>query len=159
MDSIILGGGCFWCTEAVLKLVKGVKSVTPGYAGGHTKNPSYEEVCAGNTGHAEVVKVEYDPSEICLEGILDVFFRSHDPTSINRQGNDIGTQYRSLIISTKQDELRVRAFVSKIRGATTEIQIEKPFYRAEEYHVDYYRKNPGQPYCRLVIKPKLDKFK
>jgi peptide-methionine (S)-S-oxide reductase len=165
VEKIALGGGCFWCTEAVFDLVDGVKKVTPGYAGGATENPGYEQVCGGRTGHAEVVLVEYDPKEVSLEKLLEVFFNSHDPTTPNRQGNDVGTQYRSIILySTEDQKARIDAFLQKIAGkfsrpVVTEVQELDRFYPAEEYHQRYFEKNPRQGYCQLVISPKVEKIK
>jgi len=163
-ESIVLGGGCFWCTEAFFRAVAGVVTVTPGYAGGFVPNPTYREVCDGATGHAEVVEVEYDSRELSLEDVLEVFFASHDPTSLNRQGADVGTQYRSIILY-KDDEQRkrVEAFISRIAGdhdrpIVTEVKRLERFYPAEEYHHRYFERNPDQPYCRMVIAPKLAKL-
>lgn len=163
LERVALGGGCFWCTEAVMEMVRGVVNVTPGYAGGTTDNPTYESVCSGGTGHAEVVLVEYDAGEVTLEEILDVFFASHDPTTPNRQGSDVGTQYRSVILySSKEQEetaLRVmREISSGLHGpVVTEVAPLGTFHPAEEYHREYYRRNPRRPYCRLVIAPKVQK--
>lgn len=162
-ESILLGGGCFWCVESVFQIVPGVLQVTSGYAGGETKNPTYTQICTGTTGHAEVVKIEYDSDAISLEKILEVFFKTHDPTTLNRQGNDIGTQYRSVIYYKNQMEkdkvensikIAQNSFSQKI---VTEVSKEPEFYRAEEYHQDYFRKNPGNGYCNYVIPPKLQK--
>ena len=162
-QSITLGGGCFWCVEAVFKRTDGVLSVTSGYAGGTTSNPTYEEVCSGRTGHAEVVRVEFDPEVITLEEVLRLFFRAHDPTTRNRQGNDIGTQYRSIILCEDEEQRtvaeRVRSEVDGGRGrVVTEIEQLGEFYPAEPYHQDYYDTNPRAGYCRLVIAPKLGKL-
>ena len=161
MKSIVLGGGCFWCTEAVMQEVVGVMKVTPGYAGGHTTNPTYEEVMTGETGHAEVVKVEYDDLVVQLLNVLVPFFRSHDPSSLNRQGADIGTQYRSTIYY--QDETDVECIRSVIdtvereigKSVVTEVKPLDVFYEAEPYHHNYYRNNPYAGYCQAVIAPKL----
>ncbi len=161
---IYLGAGCFWCTEAVYKLFDGVISTQPGYAGGHTKNPTYKEVCSGTTGHAEVVKVEYNPSKIALEKILDIYFSMHDPTSKNRQGEDIGEQYRSIILySEDSDKSIIDSYIEGIRPKykkpiTTEVVKLAAFYQAEAYHKDYYENNRLNPYCALVISPKLSKI-
>lgn len=168
--TIYLGGGCFWCIEAVFKMIKGVLEVKPGYAGGHQNNPNYEKVSSGNTGHAEVVKVVFDQTQVSLEKILSVFFDSHDPTTFNRQGNDVGEQYRSAIFSKSGDDLEIaRSFIEKIKS-----NFEKPivteikkissngpdqFFGAEEYHKDYYSKNREAPYCQLIISPKLEKIR
>lgn len=162
---IVFGGGCFWCTEAVFRRLKGVASATPGYAGGKTANPTYEEVCSGKTGHAEVVKIEYDPEVARLETLLELFFAMHDPTSKDRQGNDSGSQYRSAIFyETAEQKKAVQEFMKRIAGGfpkpiVTEVGKLGAFYPAEEYHADYYGKNPYQPYCALVISPKLRKLK
>ncbi len=160
-----LGGGCFWCIEAVFERVPGVKSVVSGYAGGHTENPTYKAVCAGDTGHAEVVQIQFDPRTITYEQVLDLFWQAHDPTTLNRQGPDVGTQYRSVIFYHDESQ-RVAAETSKAaagkqfaRPIVTEIQALPRFHRAEGYHQDYYRNNPNQPYCRMIIRPKLDKLK
>ncbi|OAM88144.1 peptide methionine sulfoxide reductase [Termitidicoccus mucosus] len=162
---MVLGGGCFWCTEAAYKLVSGVVSVTSGYAGGRKANPTYEEVCTGRTGHAEVVRVEFDPEKVSLDRLLDFFWVIHDPTTLNRQGADVGTQYRSVIFYA-DDAQRQAAEASMARAnpewggkIVTEIKPLTTFYRAEEYHQDYFRKNPNQGYCQAVIRPKIDKLK
>ncbi len=158
------GGGCFWCLEAVFRLVPGVISVTNGYAGGFTKDPTYKEVCSGNTGHAEVVQIEYDPKRISFKQLLEIFWKSHDPTSLNRQGADIGTQYRSIILYHNDYQKKIaeesKADISKqfTKPIVTQIVPFSVFYIAEEYHQDFYRKNPDYGYCRAVIKPKLDKL-
>lgn len=162
--SIVLGGGCFWCTEAFFRRVKGVVAVTPGYAGGFVSNPTYREVCDGTTGHAEVVEVAFDPRNLSLEEVLEVFFASHDPTSLNRQGADVGTQYRSIILYADEEQRkRVEEFISRIarnydRPIVTEVKRLEKFFPAEEYHHRYYERNPNQPYCRMVIGPKLSKL-
>jgi peptide-methionine (S)-S-oxide reductase len=159
-----LGGGCFWCLEALYETFDGVKSVTSGYAGGHKDKPTYKEVCSEVTGHAEVVQVEFDPAKITYEQIVDIFWEIHDPTTLNRQGPDSGTQYRSVVMY--QDETQKKAaekskiaaqakFTEKI---VTEIVPLKKFYVAEDYHQDYFRKNPNVPYCAYVISPKLQKL-
>ncbi len=162
---IVLGGGCFWCTEACLVLVDGVLRATAGYAGGATENPTYEQVSSGGTGHAEVVEVEYDPSVVGLEEILDVFFASHDPTSLNRQGADVGTQYRSIVLCADQEQRAVvESYISRLqrsysRPVVTEVAELERFYPAEEHHQQYYARNPGQGYCRVVIAPKVEKLR
>ncbi len=164
-EYIILGAGCFWCTEAVYQQIPGVLSATPGYSGGTTVNPSYEQVCTGRTGHAEVCRVVFDPKKTSLEKILKVFWEIHDPTSLNRQGADTGSQYRSAIFY-RTDEQRRIAEQSKTTAAkefsqpiVTEITKAGPFYPAEEYHQDYYQLNKGSnPYCTVVIAPKLKKL-
>ena len=158
-----LAGGCFWCLEAVFRRVKGVERVTSGYTGGGVSNPSYREVCAGNTGHAEAVRIEFDPEVITFQEILDIFWHIHDPTTLNRQGADAGTQYRSAIFY--HDESQRAAAEQSLRRAeasrlwpdpiVTEITPAGTFYPAEEYHQEYYLQNAGQPYCRIVIEPKV----
>jgi peptide-methionine (S)-S-oxide reductase len=166
LETATLGGGCFWCIEAIYQKLEGVKSVMPGYAGGTTKNPTYEQVCTGKTGHAEVIQVTYDPSIISFEEILDVFWKVHDPTTLNRQGPDTGTQYRSIILYHNQKQKAIaeksRQELDKSRfypdPVVTEIVPLTEFYKAEAYHVNYYNNNPNQPYCTYMIKPKLEKF-
>ncbi len=161
----VFGGGCFWCTEAVFKMMKGVSSVLPGYSGGTTENPTYEEVCSGKTGHAEVTRVEYDPSQVSYRDLLTVFFGSHDPTTLNRQGNDVGTQYRSAVFyTTPEQKKEALAIIKEIDASNTggdqvvtEVTPLKKFYEAENYHHDYFSNHPGNPYCELVINPKLEK--
>jgi methionine-S-sulfoxide reductase len=164
-ETIVFGGGCFWCTEAVFKMLKGVISVESGYAGGQTKNPTYEQICNGDTGHAEVIKIEYDSEVIGLETLLTVFFASHDPTTKNRQGADVGTQYRSIILCDNQQQIEVsKKFIERLNASsqmgapiTTEIEKLEVFYPAEEYHKNYYEQNKTQMYCQVVINPKLKK--
>ncbi|MBI1841625.1 MAG: peptide-methionine (S)-S-oxide reductase MsrA [Verrucomicrobia bacterium] len=159
------GGGCFWCLEALFELQDGVVSVTSGYAGGSTPKPTYEQVCTGATGHAEVVQVEFDPAKTSYETLLGVFWRAHNPTTPNRQGADEGTQYRSIILC--HDAAQTLAAEKSKREAqprfhdpiVTEIATLTQFYAAEDYHQDYFRKNPSKAYCRAVIQPKVDKFK
>jgi peptide-methionine (S)-S-oxide reductase len=164
-ERIALGGGCFWCTEAVLDNMQGVIKVTPGYAGGTTANPGYEDVCKGITGHAEVVLVEYDPGQVSLEQLLDVFFTMHDPTTLNKQGNDTGTQYRSIVLYDSEDQkAETEMFMDEIsknydNPLVTEVKPLESFYAAEEYHRRYYEKNPRQPYCQIVISPKVEKIR
>lgn len=161
-----LGGGCFWCIEAALKQLKGVEEVVSGYAGGHTEDPSYEQVCSGRTGHAEVVQVSFDPEVISYRQLLEVFFSVHDPTQLNRQGPDVGTQYRSIVLC--HDERQRETAEALIReleaegvweGIVTEVEPLGAFYPAEGYHQDYYTRNPYQPYCLAVISPKLKKLR
>jgi len=159
-----LGGGCFWCLEAVFERIDGVISVTSGYAGGAVSNPSYREVCSGSTGHAEVVQIEYDPKRISYEELLDIFWKAHDPTTLNRQGADVGTQYRSIVLFNDEKQ-KVAAEKSKKEAQrmysneiVTEIRPLEQFYPAEGYHQDYYDKNPNAGYCRVVIQPKLNKL-
>ncbi|MHB8974882.1 MAG: peptide-methionine (S)-S-oxide reductase MsrA [Pirellulaceae bacterium] len=162
-----LGGGCFWCVQAVFRAVRGVASVTCGYSGGTTVDPTYEQVCAGGTGHAEVVRVEFDPSAIPYPDVLQIFFQTHDPTTLNRQGNDIGSQYRSVIFCHTDQQLqaarqvldelnRSAAFSARI---VTRIEPAVVFYPAEDYHQDYFAAHPSQAYCAAVIQPKMDKFR
>ena len=161
----VFGGGCFWCTEAVFKMLRGVSSVLPGYSGGAVKNPTYEQVCMGTTGHAECTKVEYDPSQLSYHDLLTVFFGSHDPTTVNRQGNDVGTQYRSVIFyTTPEQKSDAEAVIKEINDSNsagapvvTELEPLKEFYEAENYHKDYFERNPGNPYCQVIINPKLEK--
>ena len=167
LEYITFGGGCFWCVDSVLDLLKGVESTTSGYAGGHTKNPTYEEVCTGETGHAEVVQMAYDPKIISYEQLMDVFYFLHDPTQLNRQGNDVGTQYRSVIFYKDDDEKAKALAAMKVSEATgkysgkyvTEFTKLDQFYPAEQYHQGYYEANPTQPYCSAVVGPKIAKFK
>ncbi|MBK6369168.1 MAG: peptide-methionine (S)-S-oxide reductase MsrA [Flavobacteriales bacterium] len=167
MDTITLGAGCFWCVEAVFVELKGVASVTSGYMGGHVKDPSYSEVCTGNTGHAEVARLVYDPKVISFDEILEVFWQTHDPTTLNRQGADSGTQYRSAIFWRTEEQRDIaEAYMKKLnesgafRGPiVTEISKETEFYPAENYHQNYYALNGDQGYCQMVIRPKLDKFR
>lgn len=163
-ESIVLGGGCFWCIEAVYKRRDGIISAVSGYAGGAIPAPTYEQVCTGTTGHAEVVRVTFEPSVVSLREILDLFFRAHNPTTLNRQGADVGTQYRSVIFY--EDEAQVPAIRDAIAEAqgdfddpiVTEVQPAPTFYRAEDYHQDYFDRNPFAGYCRVVIRPKLQKL-
>ncbi len=165
--SAVFGGGCFWCTEAIFKQLNGVIAVTPGYAGGSTKNPTYQQVCTGATGHAEVIRVEYDARKITFEDLLEVFWLAHDPTTLNRQGNDVGEQYRSIILYQNEEQQRLAEASLKAADASgrfpspivTEIVSLEIFYPAEDYHQDYFARNPSQPYCRMVISPKLRHFK
>ena len=161
-----LGGGCFWCVEAVFQRIEGVISVKPGYAGGNVKNPTYKQICTGNTGHAEVAKIEFDNSKITYSQILNVFWQSHDPTTLNRQGNDVGTQYRSVIFfhNESQEEIAKKSKVDADKSGywdneiVTEVTLLNNYYDAEDYHDNYYNNNPNQPYCLFVIRPKLDKL-
>lgn len=151
------GGGCFWCTEAIFSRLKGVSLVTSGYAGGKMENPNYDAVSSGTTGHAEVVRVEFDPDIISYDTLLDVFWETHDPTSLNQQGADIGTQYRSIILTTNNKQLET-ARKKMPKKAVTEIKKLDKFYDAESYHKNYYEHNHDQPYCQLVISPKIKKL-
>jgi peptide-methionine (S)-S-oxide reductase len=165
-ETITLGNGCFWCTEAIFQQVNGVTKVTSGYSGGHVENPTYEEVCEKTTGHAEVLQVEFDTTQVTIDEILEIFWQTHDPTTLNRQGNDVGPQYRSVVFY-HNDHQKERAEYYKKKldesGAfndkiVTAIEPFKNFYVAENYHQDYYNKNGNQPYCYFVIRPKLEKF-
>lgn len=167
IETIIFGSGCFWCTEAIFQNLEGVIKVTSGYAGGSIKNPAYREVCSGRTGHAEVVKVEYDPAEISFSELLEVFVKTHDPTTLNRQGADVGSQYRSAIFYFNEAQKQLaEKYKQELDEAgiydnaiVTEITAFSNFYPAEEYHQNYYNNNPGQGYCQVVINPKIDKFR
>jgi peptide-methionine (S)-S-oxide reductase len=162
-----LGGGCFWCLEAIYQQVKGVSSVVSGYAAGSVGNPDYKSVCTGSTGHAEVVRITFDPAVISYADLLHVFWRIHDPTTLNRQGGDVGTQYRSIILYHDEEQRRAAEGSKTETDASdlwsdaivTEIEPLETFYEAEAYHHDYYRNNPRQPYCFMVIDPKVDKFR
>ena len=163
-NSLVVGGGCFWCTDAAFKLLPGVTGVTSGYAGGHVQNPTYEQVCGKGTGHAEVTKVDFDPSKVSLEAIIDYFWKIHNPTQVGGQGNDEGPQYRS-VIYTQSEEQRKAAEASKAKASqifrdpiTTEIAPLQKFWPAEDYHQDYFDKHPDQGYCRFVIAPKIRKL-
>ncbi len=161
------GGGCFWCTEAVFSEVRGVNGVVSGYAGGDVPNPSYELVCSGTTGHAEVVQVRFDPGAVSYRQLLEIFFMTHDPTTRDRQGADYGRQYRSIILYQGEEQRRIAEETIKwvdeqelyTDPVLTEVSPLKEFYPAESYHQGYFRKNPGKPYCRIVINPKLGKFR
>ncbi len=164
MQTIILGGGCFWCTESVFLAVKGVQSVVSGYMGGEAATANYRAVCGGNTGHIEVVKVEYDESIVPLEIILDIFFATHDPTTKDRQGNDVGSQYRSVVFYTDDaQKATIDRTVNKLRdmdiNVVTEVHPAAEFYKAEEEHQDFFNKNPRQSYCNFLIPPKLAKMR
>ena len=163
----IFGGGCFWCTEAVFSMLKGVTSVEPGYAGGSLTNPSYERVSGGDTGHAEVIRITYDPSTISYQDLLTVFFGSHDPTTLNKQGADIGEQYRSVIFySNDEEKALAEKTIDEINmtlkdgsHVVTQVVALQTFWRAEDYHKDYFKKNPTAPYCELIIEPKVEKVR
>jgi peptide-methionine (S)-S-oxide reductase len=167
MEKATLGGGCFWCLEAVFQDMIGVDQVVSGYAGGAIPNPTYEAVCSGRTGHAEVVQVTYDPSIVSFEDILQVFWHIHDPTTLNRQGNDVGTQYRSAIYAHDDDQMvRAQASLAAVEASdlwpkpiVTELAPLDTFYPAEAYHQNYFRNNPYQPYCQFVVNPKVQKFR
>ncbi|NIP80882.1 MAG: peptide-methionine (S)-S-oxide reductase MsrA [Gemmatimonadetes bacterium] len=166
-ETATLGGGCFWCLEAVFERLRGVASVTSGYAGGHVADPTYRQVCAGTTGHAEVVRVAFDPEVLGYRRLLDVFFGTHDPTTPDRQGADRGPQYRSIILYESDAQREVaESVIAELEAEgvfpdpiVTEVAPLEAFYRAEEYHQDYYRDNPGQGYCRVVIDPKIAKLR
>ena len=164
-ESIVLGGGCFWCTEAAFQMLPGVLAVESGYAAGEDPAPNYQTVCLGKTGHAEVVRVSFDPAKVTLEAVLELFWRIHDPTTLNRQGADVGTQYRSIILTTDDDQ---RALAEASReaakrgwgdGIVTTIEPLTQFFPAEAYHQDYFHRNPDQGYCQMVIRPKIDKVR
>ncbi len=167
MELTTLGGGCFWCLEAVYQQMEGVRAVRSGYMGGHRPNPTYEEVCGGRTGHAEVVQLTFDPEVTSFAEILDVFFTIHDPTTRDRQGNDSGPQYRSAIFyHSEQQRATAEQTIRNLEAArvwrspmVTEVQPAAEFYPAEDYHQEYFRNNPRQPYCTYVVKPKVDKFR
>jgi peptide-methionine (S)-S-oxide reductase len=167
MEKATLGGGCFWCTEAVFLQLNGVEKVVPGYSGGHIKNPAYREVTTGRTGHAEVVQIIYDPKVVEFKEILEVFFATHDPTTLNRQGNDVGTQYRSAVFYHNEEQKQVAEEVIKLLEKekayndpiVTEVTAFSAFYLAEDYHHNYFAKNKNQPYCQYVVAPKVEKFK
>jgi peptide-methionine (S)-S-oxide reductase len=164
-EQITLGGGCFWCTEAVFERVEGVSAVISGYANGHVPNPTYAQICEGDTGHVEVVRVEFDPASITLRELLEIFFATHDPTTLNRQGNDVGTQYRSGIYLHAPEQKAVAEAVlaeaQKGHGGrvVTELLPLDSWWPAEEYHQHYFARNPGQGYCAFVVAPKVEKFK
>lgn len=164
-ETATLGGGCFWCLEAVYQELKGVLHVESGYSGGHQPNPSYEDVCAGTTGHAEVVRLDFDPKVVSYREILEIFFTIHDPTTLNRQGNDVGTQYRSVIYfhSAEQEETarQVIAEMANVWDApiVTEVAAIPEYYKAEDYHQNYFRQHPLQGYCAFVVAPKVAKFR
>ncbi len=164
MQQALFGGGCFWCVEAVFLQIKGVQRVISGYAGGHTLNPSYEDICNGDTQHAEVILVEFDETQLNFEQLLNVFFATHDPTTLNRQGNDVGTQYRSVIYyyndeQKQQAEQYIEVLKSDGLNIVTELSPVPTFYPAEDYHQNFYAKNPSQGYCNFSIPPKLMKLR
>lgn len=167
-ETATFGTGCFWCTEAIFKELEGVASVMPGYSGGHTVNPTYKEVCSGETGHAECTQIVYDPSKVSYDELLEVFFKVHDPTSLNRQGNDVGTQYRSVIFYHNDEQKRLaEKYKTELdqsgaydKPIVTQIAAMEKFYPAENYHHDYYEYNKDKnPYCAVVVRPKLEKFR
>lgn len=166
-NNIVLGGGCFWCIEAILKNVKGIRTIIPGYSGGYTENPTYKEVCTNQTGHAEVVKIIYDPDTISLDNILKLFFVIHDPTTKDRQGGDIGSQYRSIILPASVEQEKIAYKVKKEiqdekiwkNPIVTEIKMLDKFYQAEKEHQNYFELHPEEAYCQAVIEPKVRKFR
>lgn len=166
MEKATFAGGCFWCTEALFKRIKGVEKVFPGYAGGFIKNPSYEDVCSGNTGHAECIQIEFDPKIVSFRKLLEIFFYTHDPTTLNQQGNDIGSQYRSVVFyHTEEQKKDAEDFIKKLDNSkkyrnkiVTEVESFKNFYIAEDYHKNYYEKNKDAPYCDITITPKIIKL-
>lgn len=167
LQTAVFGGGCFWCTEAVFQKLRGVKSVEPGYAGGSVENPTYEQVSSGSSGHAEVIRFEFDPEQISYRDLLEVFFATHDPTTLNQQGNDVGIQYRSAIFYNNENQKQqAEGIIKELEEAkayqnpiVTTLEPLTKFYEAEEYHKNYYERNQGQPYCQVVINPKIKKFK
>lgn len=167
LETATLAGGCFWCTEAVYKELKGVSGIKPGYSGGHVKNPSYREVCNGTTGHAEVIQITFDPAVVSFSEILEVFFMTHDPTTLNRQGNDVGTQYHSAIFYHNEEQKQTAEKVIRLfeqekvydKPIVTEVTAFDKFYVAEDYHFNYFARNKNQPYCQYVVAPKVEKFK
>ena len=167
IEVVIIGAGCFWCVEAIFQNLKGVLTVTAGYTGGHTKNPTYHEVCSGQTGHAEVARIEFEPKKISLEQILEVFWKTHNPTTLNKQGDDVGTQYRSCIFYHNENQRIIAEKSKKQAGESvlfndpivTKITPLGDYYQAEDYHQNYFKSNPNKSYCSLVIKPKVEKFK
>ncbi|NQU86475.1 MAG: peptide-methionine (S)-S-oxide reductase MsrA [Mariniphaga sp.] len=166
LEKATLGGGCFWCTEAIYKQLNGIESVMPGYSGGHIKNPSYKEVCTGRTGHAEVVQVEFDPTVVSYTEVLEVFFSTHNPTTLNRQGADVGTQYRSAVFFHSEEQKQIAEKVINLfeevnvykEPIVTEVTGFDKFYPAEDYHKNYFAQNKNQPYCQMVVAPKIEKF-
>jgi peptide-methionine (S)-S-oxide reductase len=166
-ETATLGGGCFWCTEAIFRSLKGVESVESGYSGGHTKNPTYQDVCTGETGHAEVIQIKFNPKIITFSEILEVFFETHDPTSLNRQGADVGTQYRSVIFYHSQQQKEIaEKYIGELnkenvygKKLVTDVSPFDHFYKAEAYHQNYFANNRAQGYCQFVIVPKMEKFK
>ena len=164
MQQALFGGGCFWCTEAVFLQIRGVSKVVSGYAGGHTTHPTYEEICNGDTNHAEVILIDFDESQISFKQLLDVYFATHDPTTLNRQGNDVGTQYRSVIYYLNEEQQRqsqetIDALKAEGLNVVTELSPAPTFYPAEDYHQNFFAKNPSQGYCNFAIPPKLNKLR
>lgn len=167
LDKLVLAGGCFWCTEAVFSRIKGVSKAVSGYTGGNIKNPAYREICTGRTGHAEAIEITYNPQIVCMEELLEIFFATHDPTSLNRQGNDVGTQYRSAIFyASSEQQNKAEAFIALLEKNTvfsapivTQVEPLGVFYMAEEDHQAYYESNSDQSYCQFIINPKIEKIK
>jgi peptide-methionine (S)-S-oxide reductase len=167
LEIATFGGGCFWCLEAIYNELKGIIKVESGYAGGTVPNPTYEQVCTGTTGHAEVIQITYDPNLITFKEILNIFFTMHDPTTLNRQGNDVGTQYRSIILYHNQNQKQIAEQVIKENtqariwnnSIVTQLEPYQTFYKAEDYHQEYYKKNPEQTYCKIIIDPKISKLR
>jgi peptide-methionine (S)-S-oxide reductase len=167
LEKATLGGGCFWCTEAVYLELKGVVDVKPGYSGGHVKNPEYNDVCSGTTGHAEVIQLTFDPEVVSYSQILEVFFMTHNPTTLNRQGNDVGTQYRSVIFYHSEEQKKTAEKVIELfesekvyeKAIVTEVTKFDKFYVAEDYHINYFARNKTQGYCQYIVVPKLEKFR
>ena len=165
-DIAVFAGGCFWCTEAVFGELRGVRSVVSGYTGGTTNNPTYEQVCSGSTGHAEAIKIDFDPGQVSFRDLMTVFFATHDPTTLNRQGNDAGTQYRSAILyANEEQKQQAEAFIKELEVAktyknpiVTSLEPLREFYPAEDYHQNFFANNPYQPYCQYTIPPKLNKL-
>lgn len=167
MELATFGNGCFWCTEAIFQDLEGVEKVVSGYAGGHVENPTYKQVCSGTTGHAEVLQITYDPQRISYDELLEVFWNTHDPTTLNRQGNDVGTQYRSVVFYHNQEQQKRAEKYRQELGSSgafngpivTDIESLPEFYPAEDYHQDYYNQHGSQPYCSFVVRPKVEKFR
>ncbi|MCI0858685.1 MAG: peptide-methionine (S)-S-oxide reductase MsrA [Chloroflexi bacterium] len=166
-EIVVFGGGCFWCTEAVFSELEGVVSVMPGYAGGHTENPTYRQICTDETGHAEVIEIQFDPNQITYKRLLEVFFATHDPTTLNRQGADKGTHYRSIILCTNDDQKgQAEAFIRELDSSgskgdpivTEVVQLDR-FYEADADHIQFYKNNPDMMYCQIVIRPKVEKVR
>jgi peptide-methionine (S)-S-oxide reductase len=167
MEIAVFGGGCFWCLEAIFTMLNGVNKVESGYAGGFTENPTYNEVCGGGTGHAEVIRIEFDPGIISYGKLLEIFFATHDPTTLDRQGNDTGPQYRSIILYTSPEQKKLATeYMAELKDKkifkdtiVTEIEPLELFYEAEAHHQDYFKNNPAQPYCSMIVSPKFEKAK
>lgn len=166
-EKIVVGGGCFWCLDPIFSQLKGVRNVVVGYAGGNVASPSYEQICTGKTGHAEVIEITFEPDQLSLNNLLEIFFQFHDPTTLNRQGADVGTQYRSIVLVSDENQLEaVQKFVEELDKSkiwrnpiVTQVELITDFFPAEEYHQNYFEKNPWAGYCQVVINPKVKKFK